>query len=137
MLRFIVARLIFAWVLFRGCKYWYILHWFISVEGEVLIISSRIIFVAIKHMLMVFIVFMLEKENLYLQHYVKFDKLTEISITSLFFWHNYLSSGRNQLFCQKKSTFDELHVKKTSSNSANFLKIKCTWYNLKLCVRVF
>ena len=33
-------------------------------DGEVLIISSGIIFVATKHISMVFIVFILEKENL-------------------------------------------------------------------------
>ena len=49
---------------FPGMQIWYISRWFISMDGEVLIISSGIIFVATKHISMVFIVFILEKENL-------------------------------------------------------------------------
>ena len=62
--RFIVARLIFAWIFFRGCKYWYISRGFISVDGEVLIISSGIIFVATKHISMVFIVYVGKRESI-------------------------------------------------------------------------
>ena len=122
MQRFLVARLIFAIIFFRGCKYWYISRWFISVDGEVLIISSEIIFVATKHTSMVFIVYVGKREyncNITLS----LTNSPKLAWRRWFFLHNYLLLGRNQLFCEKKSTFDELQVKKTSSNQPIFCRL--------------
>ena len=58
-------------LLSRMCRYWYISREFIFADGEILIISFRLIFAVTKYISITSIVFMLEKEDInYITEYI-------------------------------------------------------------------